>query len=602
MNKKILLRVVLIISIYLFNGSISAESKSAPLNSKMVSITLKETDIRMALKTIAEQCNINIVAAPKVKGNINISLNNVKLEDALDAILTLNGYKWERKNNIIIVEALSLPETKFYQLKYASPADTKEIIEPFLSDQGSVIIDKVSAKIIVRDLKDNIDLVTRLIEEVDIPPQQVTINAKIIDISVNDAMELGLNFTFNNGENAPDNTNKNKSTSNSFTLLEADDGNKYGTEFENTRDDSNSRGYSFSTIDPAKSSGSIQYSYKDDENKTSNETYYNSLGQLTTAVLNSSLSNLIQFQLDALITDGRSMLLASPTITTLNNKQASIIIGEKVGIKEQTQTTTGTTETVRFQDVGTKLEVTPQINADGFITMKIIPEISSVNEYTQDTYRFKTSEAETNVRVRNGQTVMIGGLINNTHGVTNRRIPLISKIPLLGIPFRGKYNANDQRELVLFLTPRIIDLDDEINNVPDELYNKLTEYSMNKETDITNRYNEGYKAHGKQLLKKVKKHYQTGKKLAAKAKKLSSSEADRKNKIIDMSVKEFDQVIASLPESKLAAKAMLNKASLLNDKNQYQNAIDTLNLLMDKYPHFSIYEDAEKLKNFITNN
>ena len=169
---------------------------------------------------------------------------------------------------------------------------------------------------------------------------------------------------------------------------------------------------------------------------------------------------------DALETVGETNILSAPRIMVVNNKEAKILVGSTEPYVTTTTTTpsagpTTTAESVNFIDVGVKLYVTPTIHEDDFITMKIKPEVSSVtsNLTTSNNNTIpivETSEAETTVNVKDGVTVIIGGLIKEETINTTKQIPFLGKIPVLGMIFRSTNNSTSKTEIVIFLTPRIV--------------------------------------------------------------------------------------------------------------------------------------------------
>lgn len=504
-----------------------------------ITIDFRDTDVRDVLRTIADICSVNIVSASNVKGNITISLKEVHLKDALEAILTVNKYAWKIKGAIIYVEGRQTLKTHFVQLKYADGTEMQQILDPLKSSEGIVIVDTRSNKLIIKDYENYILEIKRIIEELDIPTPQVTINAKIIDLEIKDALELGLYFTSTRKAGDPEGESRERSSG--FTLRDAEEEEGriqgYNTDYNTQKARSNQYEANFRESDST-SNGTFGYNYTDHQNVTTTVEHVTAMGSYTTAVVSAALSDILNVKLDALITKDNNILLASPTITTLNNQTASIIIGEKIGIKEQTQTTTGTTETIRFQDVGTKLEVTPQINVDGYITMDIKPEISSVSIYTEETVRFKTSEARTKIRVKDGQTVIIGGLVKNEETLGRRRVPFISRIPIIGIPFRAKYDTGIQSELVVFLTPKIL----KVENMENRLSIQAQELQRSneakaKEEEMTEKFGNGYEWHKKpptninEDKSRAKKFFKEALKLDRKARRLKGERSEKIYKI-----------------------------------------------------------------------
>jgi hypothetical protein len=160
--------------------------------------------------------------------------------------------------------------------------------------------------------------------------------------------------------------------------------------------------------------------------------------------------------LDLLIQQRKVKVIANPTVLTMNNVEAKIIIGEKFPIREQTQTTTGTLETTRFVDVGTALRVTPRINPNGDIQLHIHPEVSSVSATLDAGPRITTREADTTVVVRDGQPIVIGGLLQQDQTQIQGRMPVLGHIPFFGLLFQNRSKTHAQKELVIVITPHIL--------------------------------------------------------------------------------------------------------------------------------------------------
>ena len=170
--------------------------------------------------------------------------------------------------------------------------------------------------------------------------------------------------------------------------------------------------------------------------------------------------------LEALKSIGDTNVLSSPSIIVLNNQEAKILVGSTQPYVTSTTTTpssgpTTTAETINFIDVGVKLYVTPIVHRDGFITMKIRPEVSSVLSVVETSGGneipvVKTSEAETTVRIKDGVTIVIGGLIEDSNSDTRKKVPILGDIPLLGAVFRNQDMSSTKTEIAIFLTPTIV--------------------------------------------------------------------------------------------------------------------------------------------------
>ncbi len=385
--------------------------ESDPLQEKIF-LDYKDADISSVLRSLSYTYGLNLVTSSEVKGKITVSLKDVTLAEALDAILSANGYNYSRKGNIIYitpggVEGAQLASEPL-TLKYVKAADAQNLLRKILSPKGDIKVDEIANMLIVTDYQANIDKLKELLKVVDLPPPQVLIEAKIVDITSKDLQNLGVTWQidYSPGDGLFDR----KSLA--------------SERFKGTG----------TFAGPSSSISGGQF-------KIDNLTLK---GITATATL------------DALIQDQKAHLLASPSIAVLNNREARIIIGEKVPYKERTQTTTGTTETTKFIDVGTTLRVIPSINADGYITLNIHPEVSSVSALLDAGPRITTREADTTVRIKEGETIVIGGLIKQEDNRTDSRVPFLGSIPILGHLFGNKSKDQTQIELAVFITPQIL--------------------------------------------------------------------------------------------------------------------------------------------------
>jgi type IV pilus assembly protein PilQ len=390
---------------------VAAAGESNPV----ISLDYKDADVNAVLRSLAWSYGLNLVASTDVKGKVTINLRNVTLNDALDAILTSNGYVHVRRGSIIYIssgaaEGMDLSSEPVF-LKYLKAAEAQNLLRKVISSKGDIKVDEVSNMLIITDYAANIEKVKKLIEGIDKPPQQVLIEVKILDITSKDLHNIGVTYS---ADYKPA-------------------GDVKGLFQRNTRYQEELKG----TVGMAGPSSAL------------------SGGQFQVNTLNfKGLS--ITATIDALVQDQKANLLASPSIAVLNNREARIVIGEKVPYKERTQTTTGTTETTKFIDVGTTLRVTPSINADGYITMMVHPEVSSVTAILDAGPRITTRECDTTVRVMEGETIVLGGLIKQQDDRTRSKIPLLGDLPIIGLLFSDRSKEQTQTELAVFITPKIL--------------------------------------------------------------------------------------------------------------------------------------------------
>lgn len=380
---------------------------------KRINVEYKDVELSSVLRSLAWAHKINIVTSPDIKGKVNINLENVTIEQALDAILKVNGLAYSKKDGMIYVTSGDPDQvemaTDVINLKYIKAEQAQGLCKKLLSSKGEIRISEMSNSMIITDFPANIEKIKDLCDKVDSAPQQILIEAKIVDITSTDLAAMGIavdaDYQPLNGGLFDRNTREPEVATGSF----------------NMPSDS-------ATLDP---------------------------GQFDLDAL--SFKN-VSFggTIDALVRDGKANLLASPSIAVLNGQEARIIIGERYPYVERTQSTGGTTETTKFVDIGTTLRVSPLINDDGYITLYIHPEVSSLTEQLSAGPRISTREADTTVRIKAGETLVIGGLIKQEDTFTREHVPFFGKIPLLGIFFSRNNSSNEQKELAVFITPKLL--------------------------------------------------------------------------------------------------------------------------------------------------
>ncbi len=164
-----------------------------------------------------------------------------------------------------------------------------------------------------------------------------------------------------------------------------------------------------------------------------------------------------QAKLSALITNGDAKVLAKPNITTIDGKEATILIGDRIPVLIEKTTNGQTTTTIEYIEAGIKLKYTPRVNADGQITATVRTEVSSPTLVTElKAYRITTREAETNVRMQDGETMIIGGLIGTDHSSGKNKVPFLAELPIIGKLFQSVNNDKTDTEVVIFLTAKVV--------------------------------------------------------------------------------------------------------------------------------------------------
>jgi len=392
---------------------------------ELVTLDYKDAELSSVLRALSYSYNLNLVATKDIKGKVTVTLRDVTVDEALNAVLRVNGYTFTRDGNLIYItpgpglEGIDVV-TVTLPLKYLTASEASGLLQKAISSKGDIRINEATNSLVITDFPASVDKVKAVLKDIDIPPIQVLIEAKLVDITEKDYQNFGVTYTVDY-----------KPAGDIKGLFDRKTG------YQEELAGSQTMAGPSSTL---------------------------SGGQLKiTALTFKGLSGTVT--LDALIQDQKAHLLASPSIATLSGKEARIIIGERYPYKEKTQTTTGTTETTKFVDIGTTLRVTPQVSPDGFITMYVHPEVSSLTSSLDAGPRVSTREADATIRVRDGETIIIGGLIKRQDDRTKGRVQIIGHIPILGWLFNKASSDLTSTELVVFITPRIIRTPEEMKAI-----------------------------------------------------------------------------------------------------------------------------------------
>ena len=357
-----------------------------------LSFRLKDADIKNVLQIFARQLKINIVAGEGVSGKVSFSFTNVRPREGLESILRAKGFDWFQEGDTLVVTGKKTVRT--YLLEYANAKEVKEALELVVEGGDSVSnIDSYNA-LMVKASTENIARIEKTIKDMDIPPSQVLIEAKIIEVKYNDGGHTGVDINYTR----PQDANDYAQTKNLAERVS----------------DVGAQGFYAHAITPN-----------------------------------------VEAFVSALETQTGFNLVASPRLTALNHKKASILIGSKLGYRTAVITDTGTVYQVNFLTTGTELKLTPHISESGYVRMEVEPKISE-GSVTADQPIESTTETKNEVLVKDGQTIVIGGLIKNSETQTDTGVPILMNIPLLGGLFRKTVISNEKRELMVIVTPHIL--------------------------------------------------------------------------------------------------------------------------------------------------
>jgi type IV pilus assembly protein PilQ len=426
-----------------------------PYEGERLSLNFQDIQVRQALQILAEFADINIIASESVSGTLTLRLQEVPWDQALDLILDSQGLGMDREGNVIRVapqaelqkqredqlkaelqqQQLVPLQTELIQVNYAKAGEIKSLLETqggsgggggegrgptgIMSQRGSVTVDDRTNSLIVRDTPAQIRKIKQLVNKLDRPTKQVMIEARIVKIDTSFQRNLGIRW----GGHWSKNTNK---------------------EFPNTVDISGDlagaqAGQPALALDlPAagvSGGGPASLGFR--------------LGHITNDLT-------LDLELQAIEAEGNGKVISSPRVVTANQQEATIEQGTE--IPYQQATSSGATS-VSFKKAVLSLAVTPQITPDGRLILDVNASNDTVGQNTVAGPAIDTEEVETQVLVNNGETVVIGGIYAKSEREDETGIPVLRHIPLLGWLFKSTSTTTNKNELLIFLTPRIVEED-----------------------------------------------------------------------------------------------------------------------------------------------
>lgn len=417
-----------------------------------ISLSLKDADIKDVLRMFHDISKMNIVVHPAVRGKVTVDLNKVPWDQAMDIILKNNGLDYIYENNVIWVAPAAEIARKFAEqqrlqkqkllaedpvtftkrLSYAKASNMRNIASKFLSDRGDIIVDTRTNTLIIREVPSKKAGLIKLINSLDTATPQVLIEARIVETNITWAQSFGITWSGNwySGMNSDGDVNttyggtQNSGPAGAYKLHQFS-GNKQGWPNYGSGD--------FAvTVPPSASNGFVDLV----------------LGNITGSFF-------LDVRLAAMENMGRGRVLSAPRIVTQDNQKASIESGRQIPIRIATTDKIS----VIFVNATLKLDVTPQISADGNINMTVNITNDSVdfaNTTPGNPPPIIKKEAKTVLKVRDGQTAVIGGVFVTNEGVSQSGLPFLSKIPVLGWLFKSREKSRTNDELLIFLTPKIV--------------------------------------------------------------------------------------------------------------------------------------------------
>jgi type IV pilus assembly protein PilQ len=396
-------------------------------DSGKLKIHIQNADLREVLDMLGEQGKLNILAGKEVQGKVSVSLEGVDIESALDAVLKSTGYAMRRQGKFIFVgtpdefnnmeQALDRVGTRVFHPNYISAAELQRLIQPLLTDKIGMVSVSSAAEagiaasdstaggdkyaggevVLVRDYQAVLNQIEQVVAEVDVRPLQVSIEAMVMSVKLNDSCKFGVDFAM----------------------------------FQNYM--------KFGWGTPATSLPNVSFDQ----------------GGLKFGYLDGNVGAFV----NALESIGDTDVIAKPRVMVLNKHRAEILIGDKKGYVSTTVTETASTQTVDFLETGVQLRLRPFISRDGVIRMEVHPELSDGDVKVSGNFTLpnkSVTEVTSNIMVRDGCTVVIGGLIRDQKTTSTQAVPVFGSLPYVGFLFRNKTETTEREELIVLITPRIV--------------------------------------------------------------------------------------------------------------------------------------------------
>ena len=435
---------------------------------QLVDLAVKDEDLAAVLEMLSLQSQKNIIASKDVSAKVTANFFGVTFYQAMDAILHANGFGYIEKDNFIyvytaeqlaaIIEAGKTRVTKVINLNYINPIDAAAFVKAALSEGGQITTpgktiafptskdvpggadDYIGRSlVVVTDYEENIAAVEELIKRLDERPVQVEIQATIVQANLSEMNAFGVDISLLANLDFADLTDVGGPSRGADAL---------GV---NNQDKLSSPGASDLPFVPRGGSGAA-----------ANSSPGNFAGPGTFKV--GFIKNDVALFLRVLDQVTDTTVLSNPRILVLNRMASRVLVGRRVGYLNTTSTDTATTQTVEFLDTGTQLHVRPFVSDDGIIRLELKPQVSEaiVRDVRNSSGSVVTvpdeitNELTTNVIVRDGQTVVLGGLFRDKTQTTRRQVPFLGDIPILGEAFRGTDNEVERTEIIFLVTPKIV--------------------------------------------------------------------------------------------------------------------------------------------------
>lgn len=371
----------------------------APANPR-ISMNIQNAEVKDVLTSLAATGGVNMIVDETVKGKISLSLYNTPLDEAIDMVVKARGLNYQKMadGTIVVAEAKTLlagfGAVTVLPLKYAIAAEAKKALAGVVADER-LKVDESSNSLVHFGPPSEAALVRAAVEGLDIPYKQVTLEAQVLEVKKTASKDFGVEWSWAQGPMQSGATgDENYENRGAIRFGRAPDGKPYEFRF--------------------------------------------------------------QAKINALVAKGDAKVLAKPRISTITGKEAKILIGDKIPVQKEVIVDGKSQVSIDYVDTGIRLVYTPIVSPDGMVRAHLLTEVSEPLPALGGTnYQIRTRTAETDLRMADGETLVIGGLINSQNTRSRGKVPVLGDIPILGAFFKNSSNSNEETEIVVVLTARI---------------------------------------------------------------------------------------------------------------------------------------------------
>lgn len=466
------------IAIFLLMFALSPSAQ----DDKMVSIDVQNMGIDAVLKMIADQSGMNVVLSNNVVGTVTVKLDNVSVIQALDSVLKANNYLYAIDNGIITVYTYQDMEqqdrfinlqTKVFTLSYTDVSDLKKVLLSMKTARGRIEVNEKNNQAIVTDTPEKVKEIEAALKELDqqtevkeyklLYSKAKDVESKVLQIIPKEKGDVYTDERTNSIviratpvilKNV-DNMISGWDSQHKQVLIEA-------MIMEVTLDETTKLGIEWQQL--------MQSGVDNSGKAIHHPSFVNTAVALASGLpaagpagffkIGSLTSDEYSVVVDALKSNANTEVLSSPRVVVIDNEKANILIGssEPYAVATTDPITKLLVQDIKYVDVGIKLDVTPQIGEDNYVTMKIHPEVSTARRVPEvdNVVAKDTTQADTTMMVKDGETIILGGLISNSKQATINKIPILGDIPVLGLIFRNKNYQDKKKEVIVFITPHIL--------------------------------------------------------------------------------------------------------------------------------------------------